>query len=341
MTVAAEQEDRTLANQSELPPVQASQRIAQLRQADYDRGNFGLSTGATLRFSRAILTSAFNASILRHDTPEENPDDRDELLYFGRLGIQVPLSRNLKASVNLLGTRYETVYIKATRSAENNVQRSLRLRPSVEWTPSRWTTVRFGSEVRATYTEDQFVLPGRRPRDQSARELRYDTVVEQDLSERTRITAQTTYSALHLGRFLGDQFAEIPFDTLNTTTARLSLSVGNRVRSALGLRLLNRSDYSPAVTIRYNRLNDTGLTSAAITRPGRETIRQIGPTATISWTMQRRSLLHLDGWLAFQRVSQRLYGPLPESDAQLIRTTGRRGVTRTIPNMSLTATWYF
>ena len=44
----------------------------------------------------------------------------------------------------------------------------LRLRPSIEWTPSRLTRVRLTSEVRATYTTEDFMLPGRRSSDQSA-----------------------------------------------------------------------------------------------------------------------------------------------------------------------------
>ena len=337
----AEQEDRSLANQADLPPVQAIQRIAQLRQADYDRGIFGLTGGTTVRFGRVVTVGSVAATILRHDTPEENPDDRDELIYIGRFGVQVPISPELTTTVNIFGSRYETVYLKSSRSAENNVQRSLRLRPAVEWSPSRRTTFRFGSEVRATYTEDQFVLPGRRSRDQSAREFRMDVAVERYLTDQTRVSGQASHSTLHLGRFLADQFAEIPFDTLDTTTGNLQVSVGKNVQSTVGLRLLNRSDYSPALTLRYSRPTDTGNVPATITRPGREVIRQLGPTSSISWSMRRRSLLRVDGWLAFQRVSQRLYGILPETDAQLIRTSGRKGTRKTIPNLSLTVVWYF
>ncbi len=340
VSFAAEQEDRTLANRSDLPAIQANQRINQLRQADYDRGNFGLAGGTTLRLSRALVTTSLSASILRHNTPDENPDDRDESLIIARIGTRIPVVENVVADINLFGSRYKTVYLKSLRSAENNTQRSLRLRPVVEWTPSARTDIRFGSEVRATYTEDFFVLPGRRPRDQSARELRHDLRIAHRLNNSMEAVGHTSYSALHLGRFLGDRFAEIPLDTLNTVTGRFTLTVGKKLQSKVGMRGLNRSDYSPALTQRYP--DPSGSSGElTITRPGRETIMQIGPTAGFSWSNTGRSLLTLDGWLAFQHVSRKLYGLATEPDVRIIEREASRGTRKTIPNVTISMTWFF
>ncbi|MDX1428871.1 MAG: hypothetical protein R3282_01235, partial [Rhodothermales bacterium] len=152
-----ENEERLLANREDLSPAQASQKTNLLRQADFDQGFLEIhakSIVSPLRFLAVSVDGA--ASILRHDTPAINPDDRDEQFLTGRLGIRVRFSRHLTTDLSFFASRYETVYLKAERSAENNVQRALRFRPGIVWTPSGKTTIRLTSEVRATYTVDDF-----------------------------------------------------------------------------------------------------------------------------------------------------------------------------------------
>lgn len=351
LLVGAATERRALANRDAVPPTEAVQKTNLLQQADYDEGTFGLTGAlrATLH-PRLVLAANGSSRIVRHDTPEANPDDRDEVYHNGEVGLLLRLSRYVEADVKLSGSFYHTVYINAERSAENNVQRSLRLRPSLRWTPSPRTRVRLGSEVRATYTVDDFVLQGRSLSDQSAREMRVDGSLEQDLPGGLRLMADGSFSDLRLGRLLWNEFAEIPFDTLRTYNAWVHIQTGQRLVADIGFRVFIRTDYERAATVRYVRLDENGNEMldemgqplfTTITRPGRQWIEQVGPTAAITWPMARGSALRLDGWVNIQHIRRRLYGLLPDATADHIRHTARSGTRTLLPNVRMTAVWNF
>ncbi len=345
-TAATEQ--RRLTNGAMLPPAEAAQKSNLLLQADFNEGVFGLRGSARAIVLPGLSIALTGASrIVRHDTHEANPDDRDEVYHQGEVGLLWQMSRYLQAEMRLFGSWYHAVYLQAERSAENNVQRSLRLRPGIRWEPARDTRVRIASEVRATYTVDDFVLPGRRPTDQSAREIRIEAELEQRLWQDTDMRLTGSYADLHLGRLLWDSFAEIPFDTLRTYNAGFRMETGRRLRAGIGWRLYLRSDYDRAVTVRYSRVDASGDTQrdeegrelmSAVTRPGRRWIRQMGPTAVITW-QRGPSMLRLDAWANMQRVYHRLYGDLPEASADHIRASARKGTRRLTPMMTLTVIW--
>ncbi len=343
-------ERRRLANREDLPPAEAAQKTNLLLQADYDEGTVGLQANArTALHPRLVLTFDGSSRIVRHDTPEANADDRDEVYHNGLLGLRLRLSRYLQTDLTLLGSFYHTVYLKAERSAENTVQRSLRLRPTLRWTPSPRTRVRFTPEIRATYTVDDFVLPGRRPTDQSAREIRFATDVEQQIDSDVRLFARGSYADLRLGRLLWNDFAEIPFDTLRTYSGWVHVQAGRRLLADVGLRFFIRSDFDRAARVRYPRVDEAGnelrdetgqVLFTSITRPGRQWIEQVGPTTAITWTMGTSSV-RLDGWFNVQHVRHRLYGALPEASADRIRRAAQKGTRKLIPNLALTVRWNF
>ncbi len=202
--------------------------------------------------------------------------------------------------------------------------------------------------MRATYTVDDFLLAGRRPKDQSARELRYDLNLEQDFGEGLIVRASGSVSDLHLGRLLWSQFAEIPFDTLRTYSAWVRLQAGRRIITDIGMRVFIRRDFDRATSVRYPRLDEMGSpildeagarTFSTISRPGRTSIEQIGPTCSITWPLMDRSRMRLEGWLNVQRVRHRLFGELPEGLESTIRHAARSGDLRIIPNVALTVLW--
>lgn len=346
----AEVERRRLTNREDLPTAQASQKTNLLRQADYDDGLFGLHAEGRAAVGRFVLDFNGSSSILRHDTPELNLDDRDELYHTGEFGAQMRLSRYLTAEARLLGTYYHTVYLNSTRSAENNIRRSLRLRPALHWRPSERTRVRVGSEIRATYTVHDFTLPGRRSPDQSARELRYEAALEHGFGGGVTLFGEGSFSDLHLGRLLWDEFAEIPFDTLRTYSGWIGLQVQTRsgLIAMIGARAFIRTDFDRGTTVRYPVVDEMGVVRvdesgqvirSSITRPGRTWIEQIGPTCSITWPVRGLTTLRIDGWLNVQHVRHRLYGDLPADDAPRIRSAGRSGDRKIIPNVSIVATW--
>ena len=349
LQAGSEIEQRRLANRDDLPPVQATQKGDLLEQADYDRSLFALRSRNRLTLSeRVALRLEGAASILRHDTPVANQDDRDEAFFTGQFGIEVRFNAYLAASFDVFGSHYHTVYLKARRSAENNVQQSLRLRPAVHWTPSPAASLRVGSEVRATYTVDDFVLEGRRPTDQSAREMQYDVEYRQDLGSSFRLIAAGGFSDLRLGRFFRDRFAEIPFDTLQTYSGWLRLRSEGRLTAEVGVRTFIRTDFERATTVRYRRIDDAGqflrdedgnILRTSVTRPGRRWIIQFGPTFAIAWPMQKASALRIDGWLNVQRIRQRIYSDLPDALRTHVRNEAWRGTRKIVPNVRLSVIW--
>ena len=330
-------ERRILRNNDQLPPSEAAQKRILLRQADYDEGVFALSG----RFRGEVfpaLSILFTGSsrIVRHDTPTVNRDDRDEVYHTASLALSHRRSRYLRVELRLFGSHHHTVFLNAARSAENSIQRTLRLRPSMEWTPDSQTRIQLSSEVRATYTTEDFVLPGRRPSDQSAREMRLESDMEHRLFADTDLKWSASFSDLRLGRLKWDSFTEVPFDTLRTYSAWLRIQSGHRIRGELGWRIFLRSDYDRAVTVQF-RLPD-GVTTGSLTRTGKRWILQSGPSGAIYW-IRGQTTLRLDAWANWQQLRYRLYGQLPSTSAEVIQQAARRGTRRLIPLVSLRMLW--
>lgn len=339
LAVAAESESRRLTNRDQLPEAQASQNSIILQQADFERSMIALRSNFHSRIGdrgSVRLESLF--SILRRDTPQINLDDRDEAYHNAAASVSYRWSRYLETELTVFGSHFHTVYLRAARSAENNVQQSLRFRPRVRWTPDNASRIELRSEVRATYTVDDFTLPGRRPTDQSAREMRYELDVDRDLGAGLRFVGEAGFADLRLGRLLWGSFAEIPFDTLQTYNGWFRLQAGSQIVSEIGFRYFIRTSFSRSVGIRYPVSGDE---SAFISRPGREWIRQIGPTAALTAHFGSGSMLQFTGWYNIQRISHRLYGSLPPDYEDVVRSTARRGRSQIIPNMTLSLRWVF
>lgn len=102
------------------------------------------------------LTFSLHQSKLIYDTKSElNDDDRDELLSIARLRYTKRLNPYFSAFVNLEGTYGHTVYLFASRSSNNNVNRIFRLRTGGDYFGSGLKS--FNSiEVSANYTVYDF-----------------------------------------------------------------------------------------------------------------------------------------------------------------------------------------
>ncbi len=274
---------------------------------------------------------------LRLDTPDANADDRDEAFASGRLGAEWRVSPRLVVDVQAFGSDYHTVYLRAARSGENSRQRALRLRPGATWTPRVGTRARLEGEVRATYTRDDFRLPGRPPSDQSAREQRLNLDAEHAFAPTLRLYATATASDLRLGRLLPDRFAEVPFDTVRTYDAHVRLVAQRAWRAELGVRIFYRTDYSPAITTRFPRADGA---TAAVTRPGVTWLRQLGPTASLSIPIGARgSSVELSGWYAIQQQAARLYGRLDEANERAILKAASDAPARLLPRVTFGVVW--
>ncbi|MDZ7723144.1 MAG: hypothetical protein U5R06_10150 [candidate division KSB1 bacterium] len=103
------------------------------------------------------LETVLSISKYQYDTPdEENFDDRDELRINSRLLYSHVFNElfaiDLLASVNL----YHMVYIFGERSADNNWNRILRLKPSLRWKPFPSLVFHQSFEVLSNYVDYDF-----------------------------------------------------------------------------------------------------------------------------------------------------------------------------------------
>jgi hypothetical protein len=332
-------ERRRLDNAEDLPPGEAAQRILVLRQADFDRSVFSAQAEGRHSVSRWLaVRGSYRASILRHDTPEANLDDRDESSFDARLGLVLFLHETLEADFRLFGVQHHTVYLDGSRSGENQTRRSLRFVPGMKWQPGESTEVRLQSEVRAVYTTDDFSFPNQPRNDQSARELKYAGSVSHHLGEGFELLADASFSRLMLGRLLWEDFEEVPFDTVETTTGWARMQAGSRWTTEIGLRVFFRNEYERSLSVRYSIPGSDGTTEI-ITRPGRKRLLQIGPTAALMMPLSKESELRMTGWIQFQETRLTLYGDLPPDDAEAIVEAGRTAERRTIPNLMISVLW--
>jgi hypothetical protein len=102
-----------------------------------------------------ISLSLFHSK-LKYDTPSaQNDDDRDELLTIGRLRYSRYLSPFFQVFTNLEGTLSHLVYIFSGRSANNNINRVLRLSAGGYYSGEQFSSLN-NFEVSANYTVYDF-----------------------------------------------------------------------------------------------------------------------------------------------------------------------------------------
>nr|BCX01731.1 MAG: hypothetical protein KatS3mg041_1777 [Bacteroidota bacterium] len=311
MGFLSEEEVRRLLNGQALPPALLQRQQELLALAGYWVRQTRLS--AFYLWPGGVRLDGM-VRIARYDTPEGNDDDFDELLL--RLGVLLEPWRGPIFSWSLLlqGQAVHTVYLKAARSAENQWRRLLRLEPSWRWQPAAGQEVRARAELRASYATDDFRLPGRTPRDQSARELRMELFGDHQIGARWGLLWQLSYSRLLIGRLFWPEFAETPVDTVRTwelwPRLKSRFPGSGRIEVELGLRLYSRTHY-------------------LLLPPARALLRQWGPAASLSWLLGPRAQARLEGWLQWQGSGTR-----PFSSAQSSSWSRRQ-----IPNVNLVFSW--
>ncbi|MEP0861205.1 MAG: hypothetical protein HRF52_07175 [Ignavibacterium sp.] len=111
----------------------------------------GLNLSENDRFTLSVYQSK-----LKYDTPSAlNDDDRDEILSIARIGYYKKLNPFFTAFINAEGSYSHTVYIFASRSSNNNVNRIIRLKTGGEYVGSNFSS--FNSfDVSANYTVYDF-----------------------------------------------------------------------------------------------------------------------------------------------------------------------------------------
>lgn len=250
------------------------------RSALAARSWWKLGASDTVHYSAAT-------SLLRYDTPSSgNDDDRDEFSVAANVGYSHRFSPLLSAVVTVELQMAHTVFLKATRSAQNNWNRIIRFSPVINITGGRFTaTPRF--EVVANYTNYDFDdLIGAR-QSVSSRQIGYTDSVVYRLTDRHRIESRFTLRYEERGEFRWATFSEIPtFSKIEQFYTVLFFT-----RAVPGVSFGAGGRY---YELRQRQLNRLPGTAGDFQR------HSIGPETIIEADFFSGSLLRLHGWYEFQ-----------------------------------------
>lgn len=249
------------------------------------------SSYATLAFEGDInisdddkITLNVYQSKLKYDTPSSlNDDDRDEILSIARIGYYKKLNPFFMVFINAEGSYAHTVYIFASRSSNNNINRIIRLKTGGEYIGSKFSSYN-SFDVSANYTVYDFEDLTSPLRSFSFRQF---TAVD---STTIRITSRISlflFGYLKLseqGILNWDSFSEKPARTLREIyfEPKLILYKGNSLFS-IGIR------YFALSTFNYKG-RDLSLDSE---------YKSIGPTTNIQSRLYKSLVISINGFYEF------------------------------------------
>jgi hypothetical protein len=271
--------------------VQFAERNRQEQSKDNIARRVALSGGASLPLSSLDhLVFAGSATILRYDTPSElNQEDRDELLVALAIGSWHRVSRHVDIGISLDGTFSHLVYLLKERSANNNINRVLRLSPRAVYSPAPWLLSVNAFEVLANYTVYDYEKQVALARSFSYRQFSWMDSTAVELTPRVGLDFYAYLKLYERGMLRWDEFLE---RTENSTVDR---SFSGQVRYApnrtftvaLGVRYFSQSRYVYKDTIRRP---DTFFSS-------------FGPTSLILWDLSATSRFLFQGWYERRKQS--------------------------------------
>jgi hypothetical protein len=238
-----------------------------------------------------------STGILRYDTPSElNYEDRDELLIAASLGLRHRFSQNLEALVSLDGTLSHLVYLLKERSANNNINRILRLSPRTIWHPVRWFSTTNVFEVLANYTVYDFEKQAALVRSFSYRQFAWLDSTRIEFSERVGLDFFTYLKLYERGLLKWEEFLERTENSSvdRTLAVQLRFTPGASTLFAIGLRYFSQSRY---------------MYQDAVKKPDTFT-GSVGPTCAIRWMIGPHSRLIFQGWYERRRLSDETFRSL-------------------------------
>ena len=250
-----------------------------------------LSGGTSLPLSTLHrLMFSGSATILRYDTPSElNQEDRDELLVVLALGTWHRISRHMDIGIALDGTYSHLVYLLKERSANNNINRVLRLSPRAVYRPGDWLTSVNAFEVLANYTVYDYEKQVALARSFSYRQFAWMDSTAVELTGRIGLDFYAYLKLYERGTLRWDEFLERTENSTvdRTFSAQVRYAPGPSFLVALGMRYFSQSRYIYKETIRQP---DTFFSS-------------VGPTSLIQWEISTASRLMFQGWYERRKQS--------------------------------------
>jgi hypothetical protein len=247
-------------------------------------GSLAFPVSTSDRF--AVATAA---SILRYDTPSMlNVEDRDELLVTLAVGSTHRLSPVLDLAVALDASLKHLVYLLRERSANNTINRVLRLAPRVTYRPTGNVTSINAFEVLANYTVYDFENELAQVKSFSYRQFGWMDSTSVALTRRLGVDGYVYVKLYERGQLSWNAFTERTQNSFIDQTLALQVwcMPMRGLFCAAGIRSFSQRRYVHGVK---GRTLESHLLS-------------VGPTCTIRWEAGPHSSIGLQGW--YERRSQ-------------------------------------
>jgi len=201
-----------------------------------------------------LAVSIFHSK-LKYDTPSiNNDDDRDELLSIARIRYSKFLSPFFEMFANVEGTYSHIVYLFASRSANNNVNRVLRFSTGGYYHGAQFSSLN-NFEVSANYTVYDYEDVASNLRSISFRQFTATDSTRWNLSKRFALIINAYIKITDRGDLNWDDFAERPTRYLEEIFATPKVGyVMNNAIFALGIRYFSLNTFNYDVK---DRIPDT------------------------------------------------------------------------------------
>lgn len=277
--------------------------VATLRTQEVQRDNSTMRTNMLGRLDfrpteRDTVRAECSGSLMRYDTPSAlNYDDRDELSLLASLSYARRLSPVVSVALTLSGQNLHVVFLRAQRSAQNNVNRVIRLSPIVYITGSV-VTMQPQCEVLANYTVYDFEETAGATRSYSFRQMSYRDSMRVQLTPALHIEAQLLLRYSERSSLSWTDFAETP-------------QVSNSEYLAKMLIFSSGTGWSIGAGARAYQFRLSTLVLSADQGGSLGSLRFWAPETAIRYTTLGGSTLSLSGWYEFQTVNEGSRRELP------------------------------
>ncbi|HTY01734.1 MAG TPA: hypothetical protein VMG09_17040 [Bacteroidota bacterium] len=245
------------------------------------------------------------ASLLRYDTPSNlNDEDRDELLVTASVGTLHRISPIFTLGVTLEGTVSHLVYLLSDRSANNNINRVLRLTPIMEYRPAWFFRTTNGFEVLASYTVYDFEQSNSSVQSYTYRQFGWIDSTSMELTNRIGLDFFAYLKLYERGQLNWDQFTERLENSYvdKTVSGQVRFSPLPTLMFAVGLRFFSQVRYV------YDE-NGKSVDSY---------LRSLGPTCSVLWYPGPHSVVDFRGWYENRRQTDGSVRGLPSLTLTLL-----------------------
>jgi hypothetical protein len=190
-----------------------NQKIKEERIKDIREQTTTYTTDARTRLGKKhVLRFHYVAQLLRVDTRSElNNQDRDEILYSGELSHEWMLWNGFRLINKYSGSFRHLIFIEASQSSENFVDRIIRWEPGFRWVNKKFSwSSQMG--IWATYQVRDF--ENQQDKNRSNRVLIFSHQAEYWFDQKWKLLADLLRRENRLSQLNWERFSESPIDTV-------------------------------------------------------------------------------------------------------------------------------